>query len=251
MSSDSLHRWLEAAWIGSEVGTLQPKYRAVLLAADGLRPGPSDHTSEPILAAAEQIARDRLQRTPLETLPHIQQWREAFRGFGAKPNRTRPSVESLLRRLDRGLPRIDRLTDLYNAVSIRHLVPVGGEDLQQYVGPLRLTRASGGENFDTTAGGRPVVEYADPGEVIWRDDIGATCRRWNWRQGTRTRITDRTTRAVFILDALPALGITELHDAADHLRQLLRQINPGATIVARLSVPRANPVPPSAPVSGA
>lgn len=35
----------------------------------------------------------------------------------------------------------------------------------------------------------PAVEHPRPGEVIWRDDAGVTCRQWNWRQCTRTRIT--------------------------------------------------------------
>ena len=49
----------------------------------------------------------------------VADWRAAYRAFGAKPQRTRPSVEALLRRLDAGLPRIDRITDAYNAVSMR------------------------------------------------------------------------------------------------------------------------------------
>jgi B3/4 domain-containing protein len=56
-------------------------------------------------------------------------WRLPYQAFGAKPKRTRPSVEALLRRVEGGLPRIDRLTDIYNAISVRHLLPVGGEDL--------------------------------------------------------------------------------------------------------------------------
>jgi DNA/RNA-binding domain of Phe-tRNA-synthetase-like protein len=46
--------------------------------------------------------------------------------FAAKPQRSRPSVEALLRRLEpNGLPRIDRITDIYNAVSIAHVLPIG------------------------------------------------------------------------------------------------------------------------------
>src|SRR5262249_45320575 len=97
--------------------------------------------------------------------------------FGAKPQRTRPSVEALLRRVDGGLPRIDRITDAYNAASIACLLPVGGEDLARYEGPARLVRAAGDEAFDTSADGQPVVERPEPGEVVWRDDRGGTCRR--------------------------------------------------------------------------
>ena len=82
---------------------------------------------------------------------------------------------------------MNRLTDLYNAVSVLHQVPLGGEDLTRYDGPPRLVRATGQEPFDTVADGETVVEHPDPGEVVWCDDAGVTCRRWNWRQARRTR----------------------------------------------------------------
>jgi DNA/RNA-binding domain of Phe-tRNA-synthetase-like protein len=44
---------------------------------------------------------------------------------------------------------VHRLTDLYNAVSVLHPDPVGGEDLTGYTGPPRLARATGRERFDT------------------------------------------------------------------------------------------------------
>ena len=112
-------------------------------------------------------------------------WRAAYQAFGAKPKRTRPSVEALLRRVEAGLPRIDRITDIYNAISVRHLLPVGGEDLTRYRGSARLARAAGDEPFDTVREGEPVTGHPEPGEVIWRDDDGVTCRCWNWRQCVR------------------------------------------------------------------
>src|SRR3954469_7887409 len=227
--------WLAAARVDAAVFALRPDYRALLVTADGLVGGPSDGTSEPILAAAEATARRWLDGQPPEQLPHPAAWREAYRAFGAKPQRTRPSVEALLRRLDPdGLPRIDRITDVYNAVSIAHLLPLGGEDRDAYAGPPRLVRADGSEPFDTTAGGEAVVEHPEPGEVVWRDDAGVTCRRWNWRQGVRTRLTTGTTSAVFILDVLDPLTDQDAHAAADALTEGLLALSPDAVIHRRL-----------------
>jgi DNA/RNA-binding domain of Phe-tRNA-synthetase-like protein len=227
--------WLAAATVDAAVFELRPDYRALLLTADGLRGGEGDAVSEIILSDAEDTARRQLAGQPSEQLPHPAAWREAYRAFGAKPQRTRPSVEALLRRLEPdGLPRIDRITDAYNAVSIAHLLPIGGEDRAAYVGPARLVRAEGSEPFDTTAGGEPVIEHPEPGEVVWRDDAGVTCRRWNWRQGTRTRITTDTSSAVFILDALDPLTDDAVHAAADALTDALRALSPDAVIHRRL-----------------
>ncbi|WP_372404781.1 B3/4 domain-containing protein [Streptomyces luteireticuli] len=225
---------LDAAVIDPAVHELRPDYRALLVAAEGLRPGPSDGASEELLAAAEEDARRRFAGMAPEKHPHLAAWREAFRSFGAKPQRTRPSAEALLRRVDAGLPRVDRLTDIYNAVSVAHVLPLGGEDLDHYAGAARLVRATGEEPFETTAGGGTVVEHCPPGEVVWRDDAGITCRRWNWRQCTRTRLTLSTTRALFILDALGPLGDEELAAAGDALVEALVRSSPGAMVATRL-----------------
>jgi len=147
-------RWLAAATVDAAVYDLRPDYRAMLMTADGLRGGPSDAASEEILAGAERAARQLIAGHSLDELPHLAAWREAYRAFGAKPKRTRPSVEALIRRLDpAGLPRIDRITDVYNAISISHLMPVGGENRDAYTGAPRLVRADGSEPFDTSAQG--------------------------------------------------------------------------------------------------
>ncbi len=229
--------WLAGATVDAAVHALRPDYRAVLLTAEGLCGGPSDADSERLLTAAEERARGLVGDGRPEALPPVAAWREAYRGFGAKPQRTRPSVEALLRRLDRGLPRIDRVTDVYNAVSIAHLLPIGGEDLDRYAGPAALVRATGTEHVDTTAAGQPVVEHPEAGEVVWRDDAGVTCRRWNWRQGVRTRLTHATTRAVFVLDGLDPLGEAGLTAAADVLESHLQALHPGVRTARRLLGP--------------
>jgi DNA/RNA-binding domain of Phe-tRNA-synthetase-like protein len=144
--------------------------------------------------AADQPRRGR----PVEQLLHVAAWREAYRAFGAKPQRTRDSLEALLRRAASGLSRVNRLTDLSNAVSVLHQIPLGGEDLTRYSGAPRLVRAAGSEPFDTMAGGVMVIEHPEPGEVVWCDDADVTCRCWNWRQARRTQRSDDTTAALFI-----------------------------------------------------
>ncbi len=232
--SESARAFLAAVSVAPDVLELRPDYRVMVMAAEGLEPGAPDEISDELLARAEIRARIVLDGRAPEDVPQVAGWRAAYRAFGAKPQRTRPSVEALLRRLDTGLPRIDRLTDAYNAVSIANLVPVGGEDLDQYQGPARLVRATGDEDFDTVAHGEPAVEHPKPGEVIWRDDAGVTCRQWNWRQCTRTRMTPATTNAVFIIDGLAALGRNGLTGAGNDLASALIPLSPQAAIASRL-----------------
>lgn len=234
---DEVRAWLQAASIAPEVAELRPDYHAVLVAAVGLEPGPSDERSERLLLDAEAEARAEWPEVPADQIPHVAAWREAFRAFGAKPQRTRTSSEALLRRLDAGLPRIDRLTDAYNAVSIATATPLGGENIDAYQGPLQLVRATGDEEFATLASGAEVVEHPEPGEVVWRDDAGVTCRRWNWRQCHRTRLTEQTTSAVFICDVLdvePGDAAGRADEVADRLEAALRAICPGVRLTRRI-----------------
>ncbi|BDY28536.1 B3/B4 domain-containing protein [Mycolicibacterium mageritense] len=232
--AETLDVFLDGARVDSAVYDLRPDYRALLLAVDGLVPGPSDEASDALLQRAESSARQALSAQPVDQLPHVAAWREAYRAFGAKPQRTRNSVEALTRRAESGLPRVNRLTDIYNAISVLHQLPVGGEDLSRYRGAPQLIRATGIEQFDTTAAGELVVEHPEPGEVVWCDDAGVTCRRWNWRQARRTQLRDDTTSALFILDVLGAMTDEQLAAAAEELTTELRRLGPDVRVARRI-----------------
>ena len=154
----AVQRRLAEVTIDDAARELRPDHTALLVAGEGLRGGLGDEASEQVLTAGEATARASLEgRNPVQ-LPHPGQWREAYRAFGAQPQRTRPSVEAAPRRLDPGLPRIDRITDARDAVSIAHQLPLGGEDLDAECHPPPLVRATGAEDVDVMAGGEPAVE---------------------------------------------------------------------------------------------
>jgi DNA/RNA-binding domain of Phe-tRNA-synthetase-like protein len=114
-----------------------------------------------------------------------------------------------------GGPPADGLDPLagLSPASLDHVVP-----------PVRLIFATGDEPFDGGA------EHPRPREVVWVDHVGVTCRRWNWRQGARTRLTDATTRAYFLFDALPVFSDADLAAAMDDLCARLRSGWPDARL---------------------
>ncbi|WP_432117458.1 B3/B4 domain-containing protein [Streptomyces sp. bgisy032] len=221
--------------VSDDVRALAPGFTHVAIEAHGLVNGPSSEAGSALLDDAARRLAARLDgRAPHED-PHMAAWRAAYTAFGSKPSRTRNSAEALARRAlsDAGLPRINLLVDLYNAVSVAHLIPVGGEDLDLVRGGMRLVRATGAEDFVTVAGGEETVEHPDAGEVVWCDDAGVTCRRWNWRQGPRTRLTERTTSGVFLLEGMAPMPVAEVEAAAAELAGLLAEFSPGADIDVR------------------
>ncbi|MGV8912711.1 MAG: B3/4 domain-containing protein [Rhodoglobus sp.] len=235
MSNTEAHEtFLNSAAVDAAVFELRPDYRALLLVIEGLDAAPTNAASDELIHSAEGHARSLLADQSVEELPHVAAWREAYRAFGAKPQRTRNSLEALTRRAAEGLPRVNALTDIYNAISVLHQVPVGGEDLALYAGPARLVRAVGEEAFEAFANGEAVVEHPIAGEVVWRDDAGVTCRRWNWRQGPRTALSDATTTGFFIFDALEPMTDDALRAAGDALVAALTAINPAVSVSQRL-----------------
>lgn len=225
---------LAGATVSAEVHQAHPTYRAMLIGIEGVTGGPSTAESEALLVRAERYIADRLHHEPLEDWPEFRDWRDAFLSFGVKPRVARSSAEALVRRAHSGLPRIDVLTDIYNAISVLHCVPVGGEDLDHYSGPPQLVVADGSEPCDMIDNGELVNASPEVGEVVWRDDLGVTCRRWNWRQGVRTRLNDNTTRIVFIIDGIGNDAETRVRAAAAELSSALTDQWPEATITQRI-----------------
>lgn len=217
--------------ITPDIFALRPDFVALSLFIEGGANAPSDADSA--RALAEAIA--ALEAAPWAEA-HLEAWRVAYRGFGAKPNRTPCSVEALRKRAQRDgqIRPANAVVDLYNAVSLRFAIPVGGEDVARYAGRPILRRATGAEPFETMAEGAPKTETPEPGEVVWCDAEGVTCRRWNWRQGVRTQITEATRDMWFVLERLEPMPVAALIAAGAALEAGLRRLAPAAVTSARL-----------------
>lgn len=221
--------------IAREIAVLAPGFRALSISVSASRIVSPDFGRQALDEAYRSIATGG----PAWADAHLSAWADVFRTFGAKPQRTACSAEALRKRtLKTGsLPSIDPVVDLYNAVSLQYAIPVGGENFEAYVGMPRLVVADGTEEFDTIKEGAPSIEAPESGEVVWRDDAGVTCRRWNWRQGVRTRLTADAKQMWFVLESLPEMPITALHEAGDALVDGLRLLMPDASIDIRLIGP--------------
>ncbi|MCX8022880.1 MAG: phenylalanine--tRNA ligase beta subunit-related protein [Syntrophorhabdaceae bacterium] len=143
--------------------------------------------------------------------PHIKAWRDAFSKVGISPSKYYSSIESLVRRILKGgpFPRINPVVDLYNAISLKYLVPMGCHALDNIEGDIRLCFAKGGEPFIPIEGGE--TEFAESDEVVYKDNREILTRRWVWRQSHKGKI-EADTRDVFmpidVLEGLPE-GICE------------------------------------------
>ncbi len=223
-----------------------PEVRIGVVTAYGL----DNHGSDPAITKqvreAETALVESFREGNVTEHPRIAPWREAYRKFGAKPKKHLSSIESLARRALKGdtLRSINKLVDIYNVVSLRHIVPVGGEDLDRIDGDIVLIRASESEAPVKLLG---EAEERPPaaGEVIYRDDRGAICRRWNWKEADRTKLTEDTRRAVLVIESLPPVGPVapvgsiDLERAIDELAELIQRHCGGETVTTILDRERS------------
>jgi DNA/RNA-binding domain of Phe-tRNA-synthetase-like protein len=219
---------LEFPVIDKEIANIAPDFRAISIFVD-IKDDARGTMARSVLEEACDFVR---AGGPVWSEAHLGSWADAYSRFGAKPNRTPCSAQALKKRVEKDgrIPSINPVVDLYNAVSLRFAIPVGGENFDAYVGKPRLSVADGTEAFDTMMNGEAVIENPAKGEVIWRDDVGVTCRRWNWRQGTRTRLETLGGRMWFILESLATMPEEALEEAANMLAGGLRQLAPGCEV---------------------
>lgn len=215
--------------IDPQVTERYPGYTALIIYARDLLNKQSAEASLRVLREAETVQRQAFGDEKPTDHYHIAAWREAYKNFGVKPSKYPCSVEALLGRTLKGfdLPDINWIVNLYNAISLRQVLPVGGEDWDKLTSDLTLTLAVGQEPFTVYQEGHEVTTYPQPGEVIWAGSSGVTCRMWNWRQCYRTRVREDTYNVYFVLDRLAPYPLTELEAAGQELGQLLQAFSPG------------------------
>ncbi len=156
--------------------------------------------------------------------PYLKAWDEAHIKFGSDPEQYLPSIKALLSRVmgGGGLPSINSVVTLFNYISIKHLVPCGGDDLNKIMGNLCLDFATGNELF--TGLGSKEIEHPDRGEVIYYDDQSSQvmCRRWNWRNAEFSKITTESQEIIINIDGINGIPQSIIAEARDELAELLK-----------------------------
>ena len=187
------------------------------------------------LRTAEKSVRETLDIESLAKHPRIASWREAYRNFGAKPSKFRPSMESLIRRTLRGdeLPSIHTLVDIGTIVSIRHLVPSGGHAIDVVHSDLSLRPASGDETFIPFGSDRE--EHPEIGEIIFAEGNTVLTRRWTWRQAQHTLLSLDTTAVEFNVDGLLPVTVADVHAACDEIAHLVSTFCGGTVRIEMLT----------------
>ncbi|MBC8495606.1 hypothetical protein H8D36_05615 [archaeon] len=206
-----------------------PEVKIGVLVAKNIDNSGSDAKLTSELRSVEEDVRSKLDVQTLVDNSKISDWRKAYSAFGSKPKTYKNSVEALIRRVLKGdeLPDINKIVNIYNLISLKHILPAGGDDIDKVDGDVTLTIAKGGENF--TLLGSLQEEVADEGEVIYQDNKEVLCRRWNWRECDKTKMTVETKNVCIVLEALESTTKEELSVALEELKEKVETFCKGET----------------------
>ena len=174
-----------------------------------------------LLEKAQKKALDHLPEEEFSSNQVIQVWREAFQKFKTKKG-ARSSIEALLKRAHngKGIGPINPLVDIYNSISLTYALPCGGEDIDKFSGDIRLTKATGTEDFVTLGSDKSEPPYE--GEIIYKDQEGAVCRCWNWREAVRTMLTEETRNTFLCIESVDPQRHEDLEVALKELSELVQ-----------------------------
>lgn len=176
------------------------------------------------LAESLALAEKKFLDKKVKEDPLIIPYREAFSALGMNPNKFQCSVEALFTRISKGkgLPNINPLVDLNNAVSLKHTLPMGTHDLSPSDKDIEMRYAKEGDTFIPM--GSTEVERPDKDEVVYAVGDEVRTRRWAWRQSDLGKITPDTTYVFFPIDGFKGVNEKEVDKAAKELADHLKEI---------------------------
>ena len=174
---------------------------------------------ESIATAAQHFEGKKVKEEP-DILPY----REAFRALGINPNKYLCSIEALFTRIakGKGMPHINPVVDLGNAVSLKYTLPMGAHDLGGSSEDICIRLAQPGDTF--LPFGSDAEETPDAGEVVYAVGSQVRTRRWTWRQSEHGKITSESTDIFFPIDGFTDVNREQVLTARNELQALVKQI---------------------------
>ncbi|MDR1873486.1 MAG: hypothetical protein LBQ90_00525 [Synergistaceae bacterium] len=223
--------------IAPEVFSAFPEYVRHVLVARGVDNTRESPELEGMLLDAQLRVRENEAFADLKAHPFIASWREAFQSFGVNPNKCPPSVASLIKRVRGGkdLPYVNTLVAIFNVVSMKYVLPAGGDDLDAVRGSIRLMPARGDESY-TPLGSPDQRETPVPGEIVLLDTESREvfCRAWCWKNGDVSKIEKETQQVAVNIDALPPMSAETGRTAAQEVMDLVERFCGGGIALYRL-----------------
>lgn len=206
--------------VSKEIFEMQPNLCFGVVVARGVE-NCELHTG---LEEAAKTLEERYSGRKARDIEEIAPYREAFREMGYNPNKFMPSIEALASRVlkGKGVPSILPVVDLYNSISLKYILPIGGHDMDSGEGDIEV-RLSREEDKFTPFGGLEAEEMP-LGEVVYSVGSEVKTRRWIWRQGELGKLTQDSRNIFFPIDGFEGVNDHKVREAAEELAHKLEKL---------------------------
>ncbi|WP_096155464.1 B3/B4 domain-containing protein [Bacillus sp. FJAT-45066] len=161
----------------------------------------------------------------------VQEWRKLFKQLGKDPNRYRPSVEALYRRLKKAqfLPSINSSVDLNNFFSLKYEIPFGIYDLNKIIGNVEFSIGTGNETYEGLNGN--IVNLQNLIHSV--DQVGPFGSPFI--DSKRTPVTSETRQAIHVIYLKPSMNTSEARNMLNSIASMFQQVHGGTYEVSIIS----------------
>ena len=178
-----------------------------------------------LLEAGIKANEEKYEGKKVKESEEVACYREAFRALGINPNKFMSSIEAMLTRVSKkkGLPSINPIVDIGNAMSLKYYLPMGAHDIDTIMPQdveVRFSRE--GDKFIPF--GETEAEVLDAGELVYAVGDKVRTRRWIWRQSEEGKIVESTKNIFFPIDGFKNSNYDNLMAAREELASLLKEI---------------------------
>ena len=167
-----------------------------------------------------ESSKEKFKDVKIKEEAWILPYRDAFTKLGINPNKFMCSIEALMTRISKGkdIPSINPIVDLGNALSLKYELPLGVHDIDNFIdGNIEIREATKNDVFIPF--GSTEIEHPEEGEIIYASKTDDKTRRWTWRQGENSKVTEKSTNLFIPID-----GFTENIDKIKELQNELIDI---------------------------
>lgn len=197
---------METPMIGPDVLACVPGMRILATSVVGINNVSENPAIHELLTECWRAAGELSKEyTSPQAHPKVAPWRDALRALGIAGKKFPCSIESMLRRTFKSQDplRINPLTDFLHALSLKHLVPLGGFDSSAIGGMLELRRTRAGDKFKSFDSEQAVE--VEPNEVAYAWQHHVLTRHFVWRQSAHALLTPETIDAIIVVELLPEI----------------------------------------------
>lgn len=187
-----------------------------------------------VVSSAPQLLKGRLQlfqeqlffemeEKAVTEFDGIKEWRALWKKFGADPNRYRPSMEAMYRRIAKQnyITPMHSAVDINNFFSMQYEIPLGIYDLDKIQGDIIISLGTEDSNYAGLNGRDNKLKNI----LTLHDTTGAFGSPFV--DSVRTAVTEDTTNAIQIVFLRPSMNVEEAQKLLTSIGTMFTQIHGG------------------------